>query len=142
MIFEKRHEWVEYPTSDPGDIFPDWVPENAGFKARILANPSGSEVRNETQHYAASNGTDLDAQDAYWQHIAPRIVEWNLQTPDGKDIPPPAEDWQILLDLPFDVQMWLRLTVHWTHRKKVLTSLQGRATTTDTTPPTPLHQVS
>lgn len=141
MIFERRHEWVEYPAENPGDWM-DWKAEHAGFKMRILTNPSGSEVRNETAMYRNSAGADLDAQDAYWQHISPRIIEWNLQTADEVDIPAPVDGWGILLDLPFDVQMWIREAVHWAHRPKVLTMLQGLLGTTDTTPPTPIRQTA
>lgn len=145
MILTKRYEWIEYPEQDPGDIL-EWDPSHAGIKVRILINPTMAEVRHETALYADSNGTDVDAQDRYWEAIAERVPEWNLQTADAKgkpvDVPPPSEDWQVLMQLPFDVAMWIRQSVHWAHRGKVLTLLQGRAGTTDTTPPTPLARVS
>lgn len=145
MIIQRFYDWIEYPLEDPGDIL-EWTPAHAGIKACILLNPTMAEVRHESQLYQASNGTDAAAQDLYWQGIADRIPKWNLQSRNEKgkpvDIPAPAEDWEILMSLPFDVAMWLRQAVHWAHRGKVLTLLQGRAGTTDTTPPTPLARVS
>lgn len=145
MIIQRFYEWIEYPVEDPGDIL-EWNESHAGIKARVLVNPTMAEVRHESALYADSNGTDAAAQDAYWQGIAERIPEWNIQSADAKgkpvDVPAPADDWEVLLQLPFDVAMWLRQSVHWAHRGKVLTLLQGRATTTDTTPPTPIALVS
>lgn len=144
MQFERRWEWIDYPAEDPGE-FIEWAETYAGFKMRILVNPSGSEVRNETALHVESASADLEKQDAYWQYIATRIVEWNLQVQDGKkliDIPAPADDWTVLLDLPFEVQMWVRETVHWAHRPKARMLLQGKLTTTASTPPTALRPAS
>lgn len=141
MQIGKRYDWIEYPVENPGDIL-EWSQEHAGIKARILLNPTMADVRHESALYEASNGTDQEAQDAYWQGIADRIVEWNLETEKGKPIPPPAKDWTIMLQLPFDVAMWLRQSVHWAHRGKVLMLLQGQPTTTDSTAPTPIHRAS
>lgn len=145
MIIQRFYEWIEYPLENPGDIL-EWSQDHAGIKARILINPTMAEVRYESQLYADSNGTDADAQDAYWQGIADRIAEWNLQTVDAKgkpvDVPPPSEDWQVLLQLPFDVAMWLRQSIHWAHRSKVLALLSGHVSTSDLTPPTPIARVS
>ena len=145
MLLARRYDWIEYPTEDPGDIL-EWDESHAGIKVRILVNPTMAEVRQETHLYLESNGTDQDAQDAYWQYIADRIPEWNIQAEGAKgkpvDVPPPSEDWTSLMALPFDVAMWLRQSIHWAHRGKVLTLLQGRASTTDTTPPIALVQAS
>jgi hypothetical protein len=145
MQFEKRYEWIEYPAENPGE-FIDWDESYAGFKMRILVNPSGSEVRNETALHIDSAGPDLEKQDAYWQYIAPRITEWNLQVQAGngkpKDVPAPADDWSVLLDLPFEVQMWVRETVHWAHRPKARMLLQGKHGTTASTQPTALRPAS
>lgn len=145
MIIQRFYEWIEYPVEDPGDIL-EWNPAHAGIKARVLVNPTMAEVRHESQLYQESNGTDADAQDRYWQAIAERIPEWNLQSVDAKgkpvDVPAPADGWEILMSLPFDVAMWLRQSVHWAHRGKVLALLQGQHGTTDTTQPVPLARVS
>lgn len=145
MLIERYYEWIEYPTEDPGDIL-EWDAVHAGIRVKILVNPTLAEVRRETKLFADSDGTDLDSHDAYWQYVAQRIPEWNLEVADGKGktqpLPAPAENWEILLDLPFSVAMWLRQSLHWAHRGKVLTLLQGRASTTDSTPPTPLARVS
>ena len=141
MIYERRFAWVEYPATDPGSIVAEWSDQHVGFRARVLVNPSGAEVRHETSLYAASNGTDLDAQDAYWQGVAWRVPDWNLavRQDDGSilDVPAPAARWESFLDLDFGLAMWLRDCIHWAHRGKALTALQGNAGTTDSTPSTP-----
>jgi hypothetical protein len=149
MLYEPFYDWIEYPTTETG--LSEWNPAHVGFRARILVNPSGSQVRAETQRYIASNGIDLQAQEEYLKYIAPRIVEWNLQVRDEAgtpvDIPPPVDNWEMLGELPFDLQMWLRSTVHWAHQKKVLMALTGTlspepVTTTDSTQPIPIRQSS
>jgi hypothetical protein len=146
FLFEPRYEWIEYPDGD------DWEQGWHGFKCRIRTNPSGAELRHETHLFMASNGTDIAAQDEYWQYIAPRIIEWNLAVPgdDGAavDVPPPAEDWESMTLLPLNVAIWIRLCIHVAHTgPKALSRMQGltlpdAVTTTDTTQPTPLHQAS
>ena len=141
MLYERRHETVTYPDGD------GWVPEFAGFTARILANPNGGELRHETKLYEASNGTDLEAQDAYWQYVAPRVVDWSYQyRDDAGDVvtpPPPAERWESFLDLPLGIAIWLRQCIHLAHVPKALEILEGRVSQIDAgpqalTPPTPL----
>lgn len=136
-MIESRYEWISYPDADPGDGLFDWEPEHVGVKVRVLVNPTMMQVRNETEHFTASLGTDVDAQDAYWQYIAPRIPEWNLQyrndAGDVVDLTVPATDWQSLLSLPFNLAMWLRMTVHLAHRSKVLARLQNKRADTDST---------
>ncbi len=145
MLFEKRYDWVDYPETDPGDVI-EWNAEHVGFRVRVLSNASMSEVRHETSLFTASNGTDIDAQDEYWKYIAPRIPEWNLTVMNAKgkevDLDPPAVNWEVLLDLPFELAMWLRVTVHWIHRPKIMRLLQEGVTTTDSIQPTPIHQAS
>ena len=145
-MIESRYEWVEYPADDPGDGLFEWEEQYVGFKIRVLVNATMMQVRNESEQFTASLGTDIDAQDAYWQYIAPRIVEWkgNFKE-DGKKVnpPPPAQDWQVLLQLPFNLAMWIRITVHLAHRSKILARLQNLPATTDSTPSTsPVPQSS
>jgi hypothetical protein len=139
-VIESRYEWISYPESDPGDGLFEWEAEHVVVKARVLVNPTMMQVRNESEYFTASLGTDIDKQDAYWQYIAPRIPEWNLQYRDKKgkvvDLPAPATDWQSLLALPFNLAMWLRMSVHLAHRSKILARLQNLAVPTDSTPET------
>lgn len=146
FLFEPRYEWVEYPD---GEL---WEPGWHGFKARIRTNPSGAELRHETHLFQASNGSDPQTHDEYWQYIAPRIIEWNLTIRDADgneaDVPPPVERWESMLDLPLNVAVWLRLCIHTAHLgPKALLRMQGQtlpadAGTTDTTQPTPIALVS
>jgi hypothetical protein len=146
FLFAPRYEWVEYPDGD------GWEPGWFGFKARIRVNPNGAELHHENKLFFASNGTDEQAQREYWQFVAPRVVEWNLATPgeDGEpvDVPPPAERWESLYEIPFSVMIWLRLCIHNAHKgPKALAALQGMTlpaepTTTDTTPVTEIRRVS
>jgi hypothetical protein len=139
-IYEQRYEWRAYPEAEPADLLFDWAGEHVGLEIRVLANPSGMQVRNETALYLESANADIEKQDAYWQHIAPRIVDWNLYIRNevGEEVkmPPPAERWESLLDLPISVQMWIRLTVHMIHRPKVLTTLLNPHGATDSIPST------
>lgn len=143
VVYERRFDTVTYPSDD------GWAEGWGGFQARIMVNPSGSELRTETELYLASNGIDLDAQDRYWQYVAPRVVEWNLELreADGstRAVPPPAEDWQAFLELDFGVMIWLRMCIHTAHMPDRLGKLQGQKPTiataagsSDSTPPTPL----
>ena len=140
-VYERRYEVVTYPSGD------GWQEGWGGFAARILVNPSGSELRTEQRLFAASNGTDVDAQDEYWQYIAPRIPEWNLVVRDAdgaeREVPPPAERWESLLDLDFQVMIWLRMCIHVAHLPKAIARLEGKesatdAGSTDSTRPTPI----
>ena len=139
-MIESRYEWIDYPDGDPGDNLFEWEAEHVGVKIRVLVNPTMAQVRNESEYFVASLGTDIDKQDAYWQYIAPRIPEWNLSYRDEAgnevDLPAPANRWESLLDLPFNLAMWVRMTVHLAHRSKILARLQNKRADTDLTPST------
>lgn len=139
-MYEPRYDWIDYPDADPGDGLFTWEAEHVGTKVRVLCNPSMLQVRNETKYFADSAGTDLEKQDAYWQYIAPRVPEWNISYRDAKgkevDLPAPAERWESLLDLPFHLAMWIRISVHLAHIPKVLARLQNKHSTTDSIPTT------
>lgn len=143
VVYERRYETVTYP-SDEG-----WAEGWGGFQAQIMVNPSGSELRKETELYLASNGTDLEAQDAYWQYVAPRVIAWNVKVQDDAGntvaLPPPAERWESFLDIDFSVMIWLRMCIHTAHLPDRLGKFQGKKPTTatdagntDSTPPTPI----
>lgn len=134
-MYEQRYEWVDYPDADPGDNVFTWEEEHIGTKVRILRNPSMLQVRNEGKHFAESMGADVEKQDAYWQYIAPRIPEWNIAYRDESgsetNLSAPAQNWESLLELPFHLAMWIRMTVHLAHYPKVLMRLQNKHATTD-----------
>lgn len=143
MIYRRRFEWIEYPAEDPGNLLYVWNAEHAGFRARVLVNPTGAELREETKLFVDSNNSDIDAHDAYWQAVAYRVSEWNLafEDQDGAvtDVPAPAQRWESFLDIEIDLAMWLRTAIHWAHRGKVWEALQrpilpDAVGTTDTTP--------
>jgi hypothetical protein len=56
--------------------------------------------------------------------------------PEPMDLQPPAERWESLLDLPFHLAMWVRMTVHLAHVPKLLLRLQNKHAATDSTPST------
>ena len=146
-MIEARYEWIDYPDADPGDGLFAWEEEHVGVKVRVLVNPTMMQVRNESEHFVASLGTDIEKQDAYWQYIAPRIPEWNLSYRDAKgkevNLPAPAERWESLLDLPFNLAMWIRMAVHLAHLPKIRARLQNLPATSDSTPATsPVPQSS
>ena len=146
-MIEPRYEWISYPAEDPGDGLFVWEAEHVGTKVRVLVNPTMMQVRNESALFTESLGTDIDKQDAYWQYIAPRIPEWNLQYLNEKgkavDLAAPTERWESLLDLPFQLAMWIRITAHLAHVPKILARLQNLPATTDSTPSTsPVPQSS
>lgn len=145
MIYRRRYEWIEYPAEDPGNNLYEWNGEHTGFRARVLVNPNGAELREETKLFALSNNSDLVAQDAYWQAVAYRVPEWNIAVEDEdgtvQDIPAPGADWQSFLAIELDLAIWIRIAIHWAHRGKVLEALQrpilpDDAGTTDLTPST------
>lgn len=159
MIFERRYETVEYPAGD------GWIPEFAGFQARVMVNPTGAELRHEqklwSEYFIPRKDADgnfvpatADAEAAWWTYVAPRIPEWNyeLRELDGtvRTIPPPSESWESVFELPPSILSWLALCVHTAHMPDRLGKLQGKtgellpngATTTDSTPPTPIRRKS
>lgn len=133
-----RYDWFDYPAEDPGDGLFAWLPEHVGARVRLLANPTWAEVRAETKLFMDSLGADIDAQDAYAQHVAPRIVDWNLyvrdEGGDERKLPPPAERWESLFAIEFNLFIWMRTMIHLAHRPKMLTSSRAPAGATDSTP--------
>lgn len=142
FIVERRYETVTYDLDEPEG----W----AGFQVRLLVNPTGSE-----NHYAGklwrayieairTPNPDADAfaiESEFWQHIAPRIIEWNYERrqPDGSTVvyPPPAENWEVVRELEPAVILWLAMQVMVAHlpKPKAQTPSAIDAGPMDTTPP-------
>lgn len=87
-----RYEWRDFPTEPIGEWAPH--PDYAGVRVKLLVNPTGAEHRDEVKARAGSN-------DEYLEHIAPRIVAWNL-TNGGEPVIPPAQDASVLMQIPED----------------------------------------
>lgn len=145
FIFEPRYETVTYPEGEDGA--PGW----AGFQARILCNPTGAERRAGQRAFAAyrEKNASADTEDAFWQTMAPRIVEWNYERrqPDGttKTLPPPCENWENIYELEPAVWVWLALQILTAHVPKVQALMEGPDSPSDvgimdSTPPTPLRR--
>jgi hypothetical protein len=164
MQYRRRYEWVKFPEGD------DWNPDYAGFRAKVLVNPSGSELHEETRLFHASDGVKQDegltaeqltaatraAQDEYFQYVADRVPEWEYEaeTVNGEILPVPAPgehegNWQAFYLLEWPLCIWLRNMIHYAHLPKVRAMLAGEvsvngAGSTDSTPttPTPLRPKS
>jgi hypothetical protein len=140
-VFEKRYETVTYPDAE------GWAEGWGGFAARVLVNPSGAELRHETKLFVEYRNGGAEAEDAYWQYVAPRIPEWNLELrqEDGGTlaIAPPAEKWESIYEVEPSVIAWLALVIHTAHLPNARARMQGiteaspnDAGISDTTPPT------
>lgn len=131
MQVEDRYEWFEYPQAEPGN--PVWRPEYSGFRVRVLISANLTELRAETVRYLASRGPDVDQQDAYWQHVAPWIVAWNLEqhTESGERAPVPAPgqeggSWESILLLEPELASWVQSVVHFGYIPAWRDALQNR----------------
>jgi hypothetical protein len=143
MQYRKRYEWVEYPTGE------DWEPAYAGFRVKVMVNPNGSELHEETRLFLASEGANREAQDEYFQYVAERVPEWEYEaeTVNGEmqAVPAPGEsagNWQAFYLLEWPLCIWLRNMIHFAHFPKVRAILEGAvsesdAGNTDSTPTTP-----
>lgn len=146
FVFEPRYETVTYP--DGPDAAEGW----AGFSARILCNPTGAQLRGAQRAFQVyREAATADAEDAFWQYIAPRIVEWNYEQrlPNGKTEtkPPPAENWENVYELEPTVWVWLALQILTVHVPKASALVEGPDSpngvgNTDSIPPTPLRRKS
>lgn len=144
VSYPRHYEVVTYPDGIEGTE--GW----AGFRARILANPSGAERRHAARLFREYNRqASAENEDAFWQAVAPRIVEWNFEVrqEDGSTVtyPPPAAQWDTVYELEPVVMIWLALQIQLVFLPKASARTEGQGSppdvgTTDTTPPIPLHQ--
>jgi hypothetical protein len=120
VTYPRHYEVVTYPEGQEGTE--GW----GGFQARIMANPNGAERRHATRLFKAyvsppkstdgkPGGMTVEAEDEYWQYVAPWIVEWNFEVrqEDGSTIayPPPAEQWDVVYELEPIVMLWLSMQI-------------------------------
>jgi hypothetical protein len=157
LVYRREYEWRAYPDEAPPQEYRDdpsdpespvlerpapwWTPRSIGFRARILVNPLGGEVRHEMQTFLASlngAGTEQD----YLAAIADRVVAWEyvIVEEDGArtEVPPPAEGgWERFLDLPNDALIWLKEEIRAAHLPKATTRAGKPAGARASASPTP-----
>lgn len=139
---QKRYVWVEWER--PED-WPEDAPEFDGFRARILANPTGGEVNHELEMFRSvlSNQATMDE---YNQAIAERVIDWEYEN-DGERVPAPGEspdNWEAFYLLEPQLAGWLVNQIRTAHRPKATTRASSNATSTDSatqtvTGPEPEH---
>lgn len=138
LIYQRIYEWISYPESapmqeyrdDPNDSeepikerpAPWWTPRSVGFRAKILVNPLGGEVRIASRTWAAYVTGTGDEQ-THLTSIADRVIAWEyvIVDEDGsrRQVEPPAVGgWERFYDLPSDVLIWLRDEVLSAHLPK------------------------
>lgn len=143
FLYPRRYEVFTYPTGEP------WLDGWGGFQLRIMVNPTGLELHHERALYETYLAEKTrEAEGAYWQYVAERIPEWNLEfsLADGstRTVPPPAENWESIYELDPIVMGWVSVAIRTAHLPKARARIQGQdleidAGTLDTTPPTPLR---
>ena len=143
FVFERHYETITFAfTEDMDARLQLWD----GFQARILANPIGAELHESQSLFNAYFKTDKtrEAEEAFWQYMAARVVEWNLEMrqPDGSTIvhPAPCENWKNIYLVEPTIMAWLALQLMISHipRPKASTAAQDSETAagiTATTPP-------
>ena len=148
FVYEPRYTEVYF---EQGDSFA--VEGWDGFGARIQSNPTGAERHHAQRLWrAAIDEKTTEAEQAFWDYVAPRIVEWNLEKrqPDGstQTYPAPAEDAGIIMREIEDprLRIWLALAVQTAHQPEGLGQLleaikasPSAASTTASTPPVKLR---
>ncbi len=141
LVTFRIYEWREYPTEPAeGAIFvPN--PHYAGFRVKLLVNPTKGEVRQEQQTFQ-SLGEGAATEEDWYRVVAPRVVAWSLmgEDIDGNETPVPApgehpDNWVAFDMLSPDVVTWLVTEIKTAHVPKRLPSLP---TMTETEKPTPL----
>jgi hypothetical protein len=160
LVYERVYEWREYPAdapmvqyrevaNDPESAIVEeparwWTARSVGFRAKLLVNPLGGEVRRTLKaHLAALTGSGDETD--HLKALADRVIAWDyvIIGEDGQraDVAPPAEDkehgWQQFYELPNDVLIWLKDEIESAHLPKAPTSRSSKpAGTTDSPTPT------
>lgn len=157
LIYQRIYEWVEYPSAAPMEAYKDdpndpeepekerparwWTPRSVGFRAKVLVNPLGGEVRIAGRLLAAWL-TGAAEESAYLAALADRVVAWEyvIVREDGtRDAvePPATGGWERFYDLPNDALIWLTREIRDAHLPKATTSGGRSRGPTGTTTPTP-----
>lgn len=127
LAYQRLFEWVSYPAEAPLQTYRDdpndpeekpkerpatwWSPRSIGFRAKILVNPLGGELRIRDRKFAywlTGEGSEKD----YLEALAGAVVEWDYvivdETGERVAIDPPAVGgWERFLDLPPEAHTWL-----------------------------------
>lgn len=142
LVYQRMYEWISYPSEAPMQKYRDdpndpeeevkerpatwWSPRSIGFRARILVNPLGGELRVRDRKFAYWLRGDGKEQD-YLEAIAGAVSEWEYVViePDGTRTAietPAVGGWERFLDLPPEVYTWLTTELQTAHLPKAPTS--------------------
>jgi len=157
----KRYEWIAYPSDQPDMLIPDpesedgkgtklipapwWRAEFVGFRARILVNPNGAQLRYEQEMYK-QHARHTIKESEYLAAVADRVAEWDIVLVDeaGERAPlasPKEMGWEAFLELPPLLLTWLMIEVRTAHLPKAMmsggSSAGPPASATDRTPDHP-----
>lgn len=152
LTYQRIWSWIAYPDVQPdvtikseeGETRTEpavwWSPSFRGFRALILSNPTGGQVRRESETFRAYSRGQL-TEPEYLETIAERVKAWEYRIieDDGTkvDVPAPgADSWERFYDLPAGLLSWLVGEIRTVHFPKATTRAGGHAGTTDSTPPT------
>lgn len=157
FVYQRAYEWRAYPETAPlvsykaDQADPDseiveeparwWTARSIGFRAKVLVNPLGGEVRLEMQRYVGAHYLNAQGQfsvtDAeYLETIADRVAAWEFAVIDDdgtrREIPAPGVPvgdgggWERFYDLPNDCLVWLREEIRGAHLPKAPTRTPSR----------------
>ena len=158
LVYQRVYEWVEYPREAPPEKYRDdpgnpeeqikerpaswWTPRSIGFRAKILVNPLGGELRIQDRKFAAWLTRQGEEKD-FLEAIADRVIAWDYVIIDEHgerhEIEPPSVGgWERFLDLPSEVYTWLTMEIRDAHRPKATIRAGSNAGSRDTANPAPL----
>ena len=148
-----QYVWIEW-TWDPEDEgysdespVPDTPPEGhdySGFRAKVLRNPVGRDVRSElTARLELLKSPPGITQEEYFEVIADRVPEWEYELPNSEGdwvaVPAPGEqpgNESAFGLLPIDLRNWLIRRIRTAHVPKATTQPSNSAGSTEPTSPT------
>lgn len=141
LAYQRMFEWVSYPEEPPTEQYredrddpespllertvPWWTPRSIGFRAKVLVNPLGGEVRVATNKWITYLQT-FEGEEEFFQAVADRVVAWDYVIVDAegskRPVEPPATGgWERFYDLPNDVLIWLGQEIRSAHLPKATT---------------------
>jgi hypothetical protein len=152
LVYARVYEWRSYPDEAPmvqyrevandpeSEIVEEparwWTPRSIGFRAKILVNPLGGEVRRALKAHLntlTGNGDETD----HLKALADRVIAWDYvivnDAGERDEVAPPASDpeqgWQQFYELPNDVLIWLKDEIESAHLPKAPTRPNKRGIT-------------
>lgn len=138
LVYCRMYEWISYPSEAPVQKYRDdpndpeeevkerpatwWSPRSIGFRARILVNPLGGELRIRERKLAAWLAGSSDEKD-YLETIKDAVIAWDyvIVDQDGNRTeidPPSVGGWDRFLDLPSEAFTWLTSEIRTAHLPK------------------------